>query len=242
MEMKKQPDRALTIQEFFYCLFFSLLFFAKGIGLYDGQSLFKVFLIAALACFCMKMLMTDYTVKELVILLTLLAVVLLSYFRTKEKGILFTFAIAAGLKNVSVKRIFQTALAVWCVSYIPTVLLTTLGWADSPFRVHTLGNGKCPPECRTYRLPHLYSIGGVYIRKQNFMEMDYRVVYRQFICIFFHDESDRPAYDFFLSGCVSLSDGSEKSFESGIWVSEMCGAGVCFGIADSACGADGQGI
>ena len=46
-------------------------------------------------------------------------------FRTKEKGILFTFAIAAGLKNVSVKRIFQTALAVWCVSYIPTVLLTT---------------------------------------------------------------------------------------------------------------------
>ena len=136
MEMKKQPDRELTIQEFFYCLFFSLLFFAKGIGLYDGQSLFKVFLIAALACFCMKMLMTDYTVKELVILLTLLAVVLLSYFRTKEKGILFTFAIAAGLKNVSVKRIFQTALAVWCVSYIPTVLLTTLGWADSPFRVH----------------------------------------------------------------------------------------------------------
>lgn len=136
VEMSKRADVTVTLQEIFFYLFFSLLFFAKGIGLYDGQSLFKVFLILALVCFGMKMIMTNYTIKELAILAALAMVVLLSYFNTKEKGILFTFAIVAGLKNIPVKRICKVALAVWCVSYIPMVVLTTLGWVDSPFRVH----------------------------------------------------------------------------------------------------------
>ena len=37
MEKDKRADGTVTVREILYYLFFSLLFFAKGIGLYDGQ-------------------------------------------------------------------------------------------------------------------------------------------------------------------------------------------------------------
>ena len=136
MEKDKQADGAVRVREILYYMFFSLLFFAKGIGLYDGQGLFKVFLVLAFACFVLKMVTTDYTLRELAFLAVLAAMALLSYAGTKEKGIMFTLAIVAGLKKVPVKRVFGVALAVWGVSFLPAVAATTLGWADSPFRVH----------------------------------------------------------------------------------------------------------
>lgn len=136
MEKNKRADGRVSVQEILYYMFFSLLFFAKGIGLYDGQGLFKVFLALAFACFVLKMVTTDYTLKELAVLAALAAVALFSYVNTREKGILFTFAIVAGLKNVPVKRAFRVALAVWGISYLPAAAGTTLGWVDSPFRVH----------------------------------------------------------------------------------------------------------
>jgi len=42
----------------------------------------------------------------------------------------------AGLKNIPVKRLWKVALAVWCLSYLPAVVLTTLKIVDSPFKVH----------------------------------------------------------------------------------------------------------
>ena len=136
MEKDKRADGTVTVREILYYLFFSLLFFAKGIGLYDGQGLFKIFLVLAFACFVLKMVTTDYTVRELALLAVLAIVALVSFSHTREKGILFTFAIVAGLKGIPVKRVFKVALAVWCVSFLPAVAFTTLGWTDSPFRVH----------------------------------------------------------------------------------------------------------
>lgn len=126
----------ITTQEICYYLFFSLLFFAKGIGLYDGQGIFKIFLIAGVLCLGLKMLLTEYRVKELVVIAVICLVGMLSYYNTREKGIILSLMIVIGLKNIPLKRLFRVALFVWSISFIPMVILTTLGVVSSPFRVH----------------------------------------------------------------------------------------------------------
>ncbi|WMC91683.1 hypothetical protein [Kineothrix sp. MB12-C1] len=126
----------ITVQEICYYLFFSLLFFAKGAGLYDGQNIFKICLILGGICLAAKLLFTEYKVKELVIIAVLCLVSMLSYYQTREKGILFSLMMVIGLKNIPLKRLFKVALFVWSISFIPMVIMTTLGLVSSPFRVH----------------------------------------------------------------------------------------------------------
>ncbi|MBR6770542.1 MAG: hypothetical protein IKM28_04780 [Lachnospiraceae bacterium] len=133
---KKDQVGGLSVSELLYYLFFAVLFFAKGIGLYDGQEMFKVFLLVGMVCFAGKLLLTEYTVKELLLIGVLCLAAGFSYLHTREKGILFTVMIMIGLKNIPVHRLCRVALGVWCLSYVPAVILTTLRLIDSPFRVH----------------------------------------------------------------------------------------------------------
>lgn len=136
MQTQQNVKLEITVQEICYYLFFSLLFFAKGIGLYDGQNLFKVFLILSMLFLGIKLMVTEYTVKEVAVMALITTAAVLSYLNTREKGILFTLMIVIGLKNIPLKRLFGVALGVWSISFLPIAALTTLGWIDSPFRVH----------------------------------------------------------------------------------------------------------
>ena len=46
----------VKLGEILYWLFFFSLFFAKGIGLYDGQTIFKIILVFAVVCLGFKLL------------------------------------------------------------------------------------------------------------------------------------------------------------------------------------------
>lgn len=54
--LKKYP---VKLSELCFYIFFVSLLFAKGIGLYDGQAMFKVFLVIALCGWVMKQFFTD---------------------------------------------------------------------------------------------------------------------------------------------------------------------------------------
>jgi len=131
-----ESENKITLQEICYYIFFSALFFSKGIGLYDGQTAFKFFLVIGAVFFAAKMLLTEYNLYEAGFIGLLGVCAFLSYWHTREKGILLVFMMVAGLKNIPVKRLWKVALAVWCLSYLPAVVLTTLKIVDSPFKVH----------------------------------------------------------------------------------------------------------
>ena len=170
MEKDKRADGTVTVREILYYLFFSLLFFAKGIGLYDGQGLFKIFLVLAFACFVLKMVTTDYTVRELALLAVLAIVALVSFSHTREKGILFTFAIVAGLKGIPVKRVFKVAL-VDGQSFPRTC-------APDPRVCHPVGTRKCPSECGAYCLFGICCFDGVCTGGKGILEVAGRFVCR----------------------------------------------------------------
>ena len=82
--------KTITIKytELCYYLFFSILFFAKGIGLYDGQMSFKVCLVLAAVPVAVKLLMTDYDRRQLLVSLALLLLGVIVYYRSGEKSAL----------------------------------------------------------------------------------------------------------------------------------------------------------
>lgn len=129
----------IKVSELSYYLFFSILLFAKGIGLYDGQLLFKTALLAAGACWLVKMFMTPYSKKEAFTVLGLLLLSAVIYGVSGEKGLLLYVMMVVGVKNIPVKRLLVVGLAVWSVSFGSLFFLAASRIVDSPFKVHRRG-------------------------------------------------------------------------------------------------------
>lgn len=171
--IKKHP---VKLSELCFYIFFISLLFAKGIGLYDGQTMFKIFLLIALCGWCGKMLLTEYTWKELLLCagLSLLGGVI--YLNAHEKGALFCLLLLCAMKDMDVKKVFQTGLFTWVISFGSLFLLTSLHVIDSPFKVHDkLGLGRIIRWSLGYAHPNVLHISClvlvcfiVYLLQDNF--------------------------------------------------------------------------
>ncbi|MDO4332421.1 MAG: hypothetical protein Q4C58_06985 [Eubacteriales bacterium] len=139
-ENKKNPGivwrNTISLQELLFCLFFGILLFAKGIGLYDGQGIFKVFLLLAFLCWFGKMLISSHTVMEDGIIALLVAIGLLVWHFSGEKAALISVLVVTGMKDVSVKRVFQTGLVVWTACFAGTICLALTGVIEPLMLVH----------------------------------------------------------------------------------------------------------
>ena len=104
---------SVRFSEALYLAFWGFMLFAKGIGLYDGQTLYKLFLVVAFLCIAVKMCITEYSLKEwgAILLLTVWSAVV--YRVSGEKGVLICTVSVVAMKNVSVKRAFGVGLFVW---------------------------------------------------------------------------------------------------------------------------------
>lgn len=109
-------SRTIRMSELLYLCFWGLMLFAKGIGLYDGQIVYKLFLVTAFLCIAVKMCITKYTYKEWAIILCLLILSTIVYLVSGEKGVLICMVTVCAMKNVSVKRAFGVGLVVWSVA------------------------------------------------------------------------------------------------------------------------------
>ena len=103
--------------EICFFIFFVSLLFAKGIGLYDGQTAFKVFLVIALMGWAGKAVLTSYSLREIVFYGTFLLLGGVVYVVSHEKGALFVALLLCGMKNIDLKRLFQVGLATWALSF-----------------------------------------------------------------------------------------------------------------------------
>ncbi|MDD6072028.1 MAG: hypothetical protein PUC12_14650 [Clostridiales bacterium] len=129
--------RNITIktEEILYLLFFGLLFWAKGIGLYDGQPLFKVFLIAAVLCLVGKLCIGVYTVQESIIMAGILLMGGVCYLTSGDKGLLLYCFMIVGMKNVDIKRCSKVALIVWSIAFVGLWLVSLTHMSDTMYRV-----------------------------------------------------------------------------------------------------------
>lgn len=128
MRERAQNQITIKLSELMYLVYFSVMLFAKGIGLYDGQIMYKMFLLVALACIAIKMCITEYTSTEWIIILTLLVVSTIVYCVSGEKGILICVVTVVGMKQVSLERVFRTGMSVWMLAMGGRFLVSFIFW------------------------------------------------------------------------------------------------------------------
>ena len=142
----------MKMTKWLYYIAFGLLLFSKGIGLYDGTMAFKIFLIPALICLALKMVMTRYNKREAVLTALLLVSGAASYLLSGEKGLLIYILLMAAMKSVPVRGIFTAGLVSWGIGFMGLTISSLFHLYNTPFKVHEkLGLG------------HMFQIGRAHV-------------------------------------------------------------------------------
>lgn len=152
----------ITLGEIFYLLFFGLLLFAKGAGLYDGQNLFKLVLVAAVLCLCAKICIESYTISEIIWMFLIVLLSATTYVASGEKGLLLYALTAIGMKNVDIKRVFGIGCILWTLSFLGLTVSSLFHMEDTVFKVHAkLGMGHIVRWSLGYAHPNVLHISYV---------------------------------------------------------------------------------
>lgn len=137
-------DKMINVKlgEILYWLFFGSLFLAKGLGLYDGQTVFKLILLFAIGCLFLKICMEEYTVGEYLKIFFILLLTGITYLNSGEKGLVLCGFMMIGMKYVDVKRVFRIGLIIWSFSFFLITFTSLFHMDDTVFKVHSkLGLG-----------------------------------------------------------------------------------------------------
>lgn len=127
---------SISIQELFFFAFFILLSITKGLGLYEGQKLFELLTAPALLCGLIKLVVTPYTKRQWIMQAVLLVLTAVTYYHSRERGILFLAFLVLGMKNISVKRVFHVGLWVWSVCAVMLGAFSFFRLEHTIYRVH----------------------------------------------------------------------------------------------------------
>ena len=118
-QIKKSTYITLRIDEACYYLFWMIMLFAKGIGLYEGMQLYNICLILAFIFLGIKLVLTEYKVVDILWMLPLALFGVWIFLHSKDKSALILIALIIGLKNIDIIRVFKIGALFWgsCFAY-----------------------------------------------------------------------------------------------------------------------------
>lgn len=126
-------------KELSYDLFFTLMIFAKGIGLDSGDRIYYILSGAACLCVGCKLILTKYKIHEAAAMVLLCAIAFAAYRNSGRMGIVLSVLAIIGLKDMNVKRLFKLGAAVYGCSFAFTVIAAKIGLIGNPLAVHEKG-------------------------------------------------------------------------------------------------------
>lgn len=125
--MNKTENNTIQLSELIYLAYFTVMFGARAIGLYEGMLPYNMMLVAGMLLFLLKIAMTRHTFGEYLLIGVLLFISLIVYYNTGEKGLLLYFTMMLGMKNVSLKRVMKWAAAILSISFTVLIFLSVFG-------------------------------------------------------------------------------------------------------------------
>ena len=129
-------DRTWKVSEIFYCLFWIIMIWAKGTGLYEGLRAYNICLILALCCLTVKLLLTSYQIADLLWTIPAGALSIWIYLHSHDQSALLLAALAIGIKDVKLTRVFKIGLVMWSACFVFSVFRTFSGGYTGPVLVH----------------------------------------------------------------------------------------------------------
>lgn len=125
--ISRDCNKEINIAELTYLLYFTVMFGARAIGLFEGMTIYNVSLVIGMLLFVVKVAMTEHTVYEYCFMGILLVVSMIVYYNTGEKGLLLYFTMMLGMKGVSIRRVFKLGTIILSISFTTLVLLSIMG-------------------------------------------------------------------------------------------------------------------
>lgn len=150
--------------EVFYYLFWVIMIYAKGTGLYEGMRLYNICLILALFFLALKLIFTRYYVADLVWMIPITLLCAWVYLHSKDQSAFILAAMVIGLKDIKLSRVFGIGLLMWGGCFIFSCLRALTGGYAGPFLVHEkLGLGPILRWSLGYTHPNVLQITYVVI-------------------------------------------------------------------------------
>ncbi len=127
---------SIKYNEVLFYLFFGLLLFAKGIGLYDGQKVFVLVLVVAGLCLALKFCLEQYNYKQIAVIAGILFLGGITYILSGEKGLLLNCMLLVGMHNMDSRKVFKLAAVVWGIAFAGIVTGSLFHMEDTVYKVH----------------------------------------------------------------------------------------------------------
>lgn len=126
-------DRNITVSEIIYLLYFSVMFGAKAAGLYEGMLVYNITIVVGMLLFGLKVLMTEHTLLEYLVIVVLIGMCFVSYFFSGEKGLLYFVTMILGMKGVSVIRVEKVGITILGFFFTLLTFLCVFGIVEDQF-------------------------------------------------------------------------------------------------------------
>lgn len=145
--------------EIFYYLFWMIMLFAKGIGLYEGMKVYNLCLILAMLCLTVKLILTEYTLSDFIWMIPAVCMGAWVYLNAKDQSLFILVAVMIGLKGMSLSRVFKTGLLMWGACFVCMILKSLLFGDTGPVLAHEkLGLGPILRMSLSYTHPNVLHI------------------------------------------------------------------------------------
>lgn len=105
--------------EVIYLVYFAVMISARALGMYEGTTVYTAVLLIAIFLFGCKILMTDHTMAEYVVIGALMGISGVVYLHTGEKGLIVCFMTVLGMKYVNHYKVIRigTVCAAVCIIF-----------------------------------------------------------------------------------------------------------------------------
>lgn len=113
--------------EIFYYLFWVIMLFAKGTGLYEGMRQYNICLVMSMLCLGISLVLTSFRVVELIWMSILVLFGGWIYWHSGDQSAFILVAVMIGLKNKKLSRVFKIGAVVWGGCFVYMVLRTLIG-------------------------------------------------------------------------------------------------------------------
>lgn len=125
--MLKLRQKLGKYQEIYFMIFMLAMTGMTSAGLNSEDFIYKIIFIAATAVLLLKMAVTDFTWREILVMVLFTALLGIIFLRSREKTLILTAMGIFGAKNVSLDRVFKYALWIKTALTVGTLALAALG-------------------------------------------------------------------------------------------------------------------
>lgn len=125
--VKRLMGWAYRNSDVFYYFSFLSLVFAKSLGFYSGNTEYRIIMVFSMLCLGIKLVLTKYTVKEIVVMVAIALYAVFIYLKTGYITFTITVVTLLGAKNIDVYDLMKKVLFVRLICMTVLISASTAG-------------------------------------------------------------------------------------------------------------------